>query len=258
VNSLVTANYRRIAKIKVSTPMHISSGLDLEHSLLDQVLKGDIECGYALWRSKQALVVPKSATHRENFEQACELCAEQEWPVVVRSTGGELTPQNEGFLNLSIVLKCKKGQLSIKDSYQVICQAIIQWLAEQNIAGSCSSIDGAFCDGDFNVVVGDQKLVGTAQRWKKITDPAVREDGSDMALLMHAVILCDGDLPSMWNISNAFYKTCNLKPFIIANKHISLSQILNRRGEAFVIKMLDSLDLSLGKYIDDFSEKHFK
>lgn len=258
MNSLVKADYRRIAKIKVPTPMHISSGLDLEQSLLDQVLKGDAQCGYALWRSKQALVVPKSATHRDNFKQACDFCAEQGWPVVVRSTGGELTPQSEGFINLSIVLKCKKGQLSIKESYQVICQSIIQWLAEQNITGSCSSIDGAFCDGDFNVVVDGQKLVGTAQRWKKITDPAVREDGSDMALLMHAVILCDGDLSSMWNISNAFYKTCNLKPFIIDNKHISLSQLLNSGGEGFVIKMLDGLDLSLSKYIDEFSENHFK
>lgn len=258
MNSLVTADYRRIAKIKVSTPMHISSGLDLEHSLLDQVLKGDAQCGYALWRSKQALVVPKSATHRENFEQACDFCETQGWPVVVRSTGGELTPQNEGFINLSIVLKCKKNQLSIKDSYQVICQAIIQWLGQYGIKGSCSSIDGAFCDGEFNVVIDGKKLVGTAQRWKKITNPAVRDDGSDMALLMHAVILCDGDLPSMWNISNAFYKTCNLKPFIVDNKHIALSQVLNDHGESFVLKMLDSLDITLSKYIDDFSDEHFK
>jgi hypothetical protein len=86
----------------------------------------------------------------------------------------------------------------------------------------------------------------------------VRDDGSDMALLMHAVILCDGDLPSMWNISNAFYKTCNLKPFIVDNKHIALSQLLNDHGESFVLKMLDSLDVTLSKYIDDFSDEHFK
>ncbi|MAY42793.1 MULTISPECIES: lipoate--protein ligase family protein [unclassified Neptuniibacter] len=247
-----------IGRIKIPSPMEITLGLDLEQELLDQVLKGEFECGYLLWRSKQALVVPKSATHKDNYFEACQHCEGEGWPVVVRSTGGELTPQTESFINLSLVIKCKKNQLSIRDSYLVICNALIKWLAENGITGRCSSIDGAFCDGDFNVVVDGRKLVGTAQRWKKVTDPKVRADGSDMALLMHAVILCDGDLPAMWEISNTFYKTCNLKPFIIEDKHISLAKLLDQSGEEFVLKMLDGLDHSLGEYIEQFSAEHFK
>lgn len=259
VNDTALAHsFGHIAKIKKDTPIDIRLGLDLEQQLIDQVLSGEIDCGYALWRSKPALVVPKSATHRENFEQACTLCEKQGWPVVVRSTGGELTPQSEGFINLSIALKTKKKELSIKDSYLIICNAIMQWLAEQNIDSSYSAIDGAFCDGDYNVVINGQKLVGTAQRWKKITDPIVRADGSDMAILMHAVILCDGDLPSMWNISNTFYQACNLPPFIKNEKHISLAQLFNSTGEIFVSNILNSLDKSMSQYIEELTATHFR
>lgn len=251
-------DYGSMSKIKIPTPMNIQAGLDLEQHLLDQVLTGEISSGYALWRSQQALVVPKSATHREHYAEACRFCETLGWPVVARSTGGELTPQSEGFINLSLVIKCKRKQLNIKDSYHIICDAIMQWLANYKIQSHCSSIDGAFCDGDFNIVIGNQKLVGTAQRWKKITDPLTRADGSDMAILMHAVILCDGDLPAMWDISNTFYKTCNLEPFIKGNKHTSLAQLFNKGGEDFVLEMLDSLDSSMSKYIDTLLSQSFK
>ncbi|UTW04004.1 lipoate--protein ligase family protein [Amphritea atlantica] len=252
MNSLAINGRRQIAKIKRNTPVDITEGLELEQHLFDQVLTGQVQCGYALWRSKQALVVPKSATNRSNFQQASDYCAEQGWPVVVRSTGGELTPQNDGFINLSLVIKCKKGQMSIRDSYLVICNAILGWLAENGIKGECSAIDGAFCDGDFNVVIDGRKIAGTAQRWKKIISPVASTDGRDMALLMHAVILCDGDLPVMWNISNAFYEKCQLNPFIIEGKHTSLAKLMNQSGDHFVLKSLAGFDSYLNNYIERY------
>ncbi|WP_299199428.1 lipoate--protein ligase family protein [uncultured Amphritea sp.] len=252
MNSLTISGRSQIAKIRMRTPVDITHGLELEQQLLDRVLSGQVQCGYALWRSQQALVVPKSATNRSNFQAASDYCAAQGWPVVIRSTGGELTPQSEGFINLTMAIKCKKGQMSIRDSYLVICNAILGWLSDNGIQGRCSSIEGAFCDGDFNVVVGEQKIAGTAQRWKKITNPLASTDGSDTALLMHAVILCDGDLAAMWNISNQFYEKCQLTPFIVEGKHISLAQLMNKSGESFVLKSLDGLDAYLNNYIEKY------
>ncbi|MDO6563753.1 lipoate--protein ligase family protein [Amphritea sp. 1_MG-2023] len=252
MNSLALKGRSQIAKIKLNTPVDINEGLALEQTLLDQVLSGQVSCGYALWRSQQALVVPRSATNRPNFQAASDYCAEQGWPVVIRSTGGELTPQSEGFINLTMAIKCQKGQMSIKESYQVICNGILGWLSTNGIQGGCSAIEGAFCDGDFNVVIDGQKIAGTAQRWKKITNPLGLEDSRDMALLMHAVILCEGDLPTMWGISNAFYEKCQLNPFIVANKHISLAQIMNQSGEQFVLRSLDGLDSYLNRYIEKY------
>ncbi len=252
MNSLTLNGRSQVAKIRRNTPADIADGLALEQTLLDQVLSGRVQCGYALWRSKPALVVPKSASHRRNFQAASDHCAEQGWPVVIRSTGGELTPQSEGFINLTMAIKCKKGQMSIRDSYRVICNAILGWLAGYGIQGECASIAGAFCDGDFNVVIDGRKLAGTAQRWKKITHPKAGADGRDMALLMHAVILCDGDLPVMWDISNQFYEQCQLNPFIVAGKHISLAELMNQSGENFVLRSLDGLDAYLNNYIEKY------
>lgn len=252
MNNLAISRLSNVAKVKLNKPVDIAVGLDLEKELLEKVLNGQVQCGYALWRSKQALVVPKSATNRQNYQQACDFCTDQGWPVVVRSTGGELTPQNEGFINLSMVIKCQKNQMSIRESYLVICNAILGWLSKNGIKGECSSIDGAFCDGDFNVVIDGQKIAGTAQRWKKIANPQACADGSDTALLMHAVILCDGDLPAMWKISNAFYEKCQLPPFIVDGKHTSLAKQMNRSGEHFVLRSLEGLDAHLNNYIERF------
>lgn len=43
---------------------------------------------------------------------------------------------------------------------------------------------GSFCDGAWNLSVGDQKLVGTAQRWRPVR-------GGHPRVLAHALILID-------------------------------------------------------------------
>lgn len=229
--------------------MSIQDGLELEHRLLEQVASGQIRSGYAIWRSHQALVVPRSATHKPGFERASRYCAAKGWPVVVRSTGGELTPQTKGFINLSMVVRCNGVKTGIRESYFVICQPLIQWMAAMGIHAYCSYVDGAFCDGDFNLVVNGKKIAGTAQRRKRLKTPGAAQAKDDTAMLLHAVILCDEDLDRIWKVSNDFYKACQLPPFIIGDRHVCLSDLTNQHGESFIQKVMQSLDAVVRRHV---------
>lgn len=236
-------------------PVEITTGLQMEEDIYSEISNREVDLGYFLWRSKKALVVPRSATRKEKFELASEKSARRGWPVVVRSTGGELTPQCESFFNLSIFLRCKDKQISIKESYLIICSAIIGWLKEMGIQGDCASIDGAFCDGDFNVNIDGKKLVGTAQRWRKVKSDASSVD--EKALLLHAVILCDGDINSLFDISNEFYEMCGTDPFIVKDKHVSLGQIMESDVPDFVVDKMSNFNTYMDKYIGELAEKYY-
>lgn len=233
---------KRLTKIE---PVDITEGLEIESDFYDQVCKGDIDLGYFLWRSKKALVVPRTAIRKKNFDMACDVSKRKSWPVVVRGTGGELTPQCESFFNLSIFIRCKDITIGINESYGVICELLVGWLKQQGIKADCHSIDGAFCDGEFNVNIDGKKIAGTAQRWRKIkTKSSVKEE---KALLLHAVFLCDGDLDAMWKICNQFYRHCDVEPFIESEKHTSLAHVLNLSGDDFVVNKVESLK----EYLDE-------
>lgn len=232
-------------------PMTIQEGLEIEQQLLQRVVSGHERHGYAIWRSHQALVVPRSATHKPGFELASRYCESQGWPVVVRSTGGEMTPQTSGFINLSMVVRCNGAKTGIRESYSLICQPLIQWMADMGIHAYCSHVDGAFCDGDFNLVVNGKKIAGTAQRRKRLksTAPTNHEDA---AILLHAVILCDEGLERIWKISNEFYKACQLPPFIIGDRHICISNITKQHGEPFIKGAMSGLDEVVRQHISMF------
>ena len=233
----------KVKKFVRYDPLEIIAGLEMEESLFNAISQGELEIGYFLWRSKRALVVPRSTTRKANFEFAVLESTKNGWPVVVRSTGGELTPQCESFINLSIFIKRTEEQISIRESYMIICSAIIGWLNEMGVQAQCSSIDGAFCDGDYNVNVAGKKLAGTAQRWRKV-------NSGHRALLLHAVILCDGDVDHLLDISNRFYRVCGVDPFIEKDKHVSLGQLLGNSSPQFVDEKMQSFGRFMDQYID--------
>ncbi len=253
MNSNVVLKTDRVAKVVVPQPVNIATGLDLEKKLMDAVMTGASDKGYLLWRSRRALVVPRSATHKPGFTDATTYCDAQGWPVITRSTGGELTPQDPGFINLSMVVKLNKNQLSIKGSYELICDVMSRWLKKYGIQSEYGSVKGAFCDGDYNLVVDGKKIAGTAQRWQRIRDAKVVSRGGDTALLIHAVILCDGPLQEMWQICNQFYEHCELPPFIKDDCHLTLAQLMGQQGEYFVQKVMNDLADVMSHYIDQLN-----
>lgn len=134
-----------------------------------------------LWKSAApTLVLPERFARAPGFDATAAACAASGWPVVPRRTGGGITPQGPGVLNLAIAFRAGTGRArTIRASYAAICEPLCEALAEFGITAAPAPVAGSFCDGDYNLAVGGRKLVGTAQRW--------RAD----ACLAHALILTD-------------------------------------------------------------------
>ena len=149
----------------------IEAGLQAEQDLLASVCAGESEFGLLFWQpSDQALVMPRRLNRLPGFDAATEVSAAAGWPVLLRDTGGEPVPQSATTINIALVYAPPRseGDLNrIESGYRRLCDPICQLLDELGGTSSLGEIDGAFCDGRFNVNLDGRKMVGTAQRWRQ-------------------------------------------------------------------------------------------
>jgi len=195
-----------------------AEGLAAELRLLDGVARDQFALGVVIWQTSYALVVPSSMTRRPHFNSAALKSAEAGWPVYARQTGGGTVPQGPGVLNLAISFRGRPSQdLSLRAAYQTICAPIIAALAPIGINADYAPVPGSFCNGDFNLAVAGQKLVGTAQRWRRISSTP-----GEIAVLAHALILYDLPLAPAVSAINAFHKPLGLNTDIQAGAHTTI------------------------------------
>lgn len=195
-------------------------GLAGEQQLLERVVNGRIERGFMLWRSRRALVVPAAMSRLPGFALAGERLARRGWPLVQRQTGGDLTVQSPHLLNVAAVFTLEPGPGAIDRAYRRLCQPLIAALAELDITAYCGSVPGAFCDGDYNLVVNGRKLAGTAQRWRKVAGKP------QQAVLAHAAILCDEDDGELCRLTNDFYRYCQQPQRVAEDRHVTVAHLL--------------------------------
>jgi len=152
-------------------------------AMLDSVVGSGVATAM-LWQARAAaLVLPDRFTRDAPFAAAAEASAARGWPVVARKTGGGITPQGPGVINLALCFQGAPGQSrSILSSYAKIVDPRRAAFATRGIAAEATPVEGSCCDGDYNLAVDGRKSVGTAQRWR------------GTSCLIHALVLTDIDL----------------------------------------------------------------
>lgn len=172
-----------------------------------------------LWQAEEnAIVVPRPWARRSGFEAACERADAKSWPVLTRPSGGGAVPQGPGTLNLTMVAPVAPG-LGPVDCYRELCGAVAEALSRFSITTDFGRVDGALCDGAWNVTAGGRKLVGTAQRWRP------NPQGLAVALMHGAIMLERPDGP-FWPVLAHIEKTagsaCQPQPDV----HAALRDLL--------------------------------
>ncbi|GAA0415890.1 protein ligase [Cocleimonas flava] len=199
----------------------IDEALADEQQLLEDIVAGTDESACFIWSANQCLVVPYKLTHNKYFEEAVKASESLGWPVYVRQTGGGITPQGPGILNISLGLANTTGRpFSIAESYGIICDPIIDELASQDIKGYCSSVPGAFCDGDYNVVVDGRKLVGTAQRRSR-----VKGQNGQQALFAHALLIYEANIKEITKAVNQLNSLLKLEQRVDSDAHCNFETL---------------------------------
>ena len=209
----------------IPTSLTIEAGLQAEQDLLASVCAGDAEFGLLFWQpSDRALVMPRRLNRLPGFDHACEVSAAAGWPVLLRETGGEPVPQSAATINIALVYAPPRseGDLNrIETGYRRLCDPISQLLDELGGTASLGEIDGAFCDGRFNVNLDGRKMVGTAQRWRQ------SQGGQRPVGLVHGAMLMDNERESMVAAVNRFNEACGLEQRVRAQSHIALHEKFN-------------------------------
>ncbi|AUG04622.1 lipoate--protein ligase [Pseudomonas sp. 09C 129] len=214
----------------------VEAGLQAEQDLLAQVCSGDQEYGLLFWQpSDRALVMPRRLSRLPGFEQACDALAASGWPVLLRETGGEPVPQSAATVNIALVYappRSEGDQNRIETGYRRLCQPICDLLSELGGEPSLGEVEGAFCDGRFNVNLNGRKMVGTAQRWRQ------SKGGTRPVGLVHGALLLDDERETMVAAVNRFNQACGLEQRCHAESHIALHEAFTAPN---VIERLDTL-----------------
>jgi len=166
--------------------------------------------------------MPKRLARLPGFESARVGLATHGWPILLRETGGEPVPQSASTVNIALVyapLSSEGDQGRIETAYQRLCQPICDLLTELGGVASLGEIEGAFCDGRFNVNLNGRKLVGTAQRWRQ------SQGGQRPVGLVHGALLLDNERESMVASVNRFNGLCSLEQRCRAQSHIALHEV---------------------------------
>ena len=201
-----------------------------------EITVGDGAPRFAIWRTPQALIVPRGMPGRANFDAAAAGAEEQGWPVFERDTGGDLTPQTPGIVNLSLVFRMDGDRPSIETAYRRLTAPVLAFLkSEFGLDATTQAVPGAFCDGAYNIAVGGKKLGGTAQRWRLLTAkdvaPAVADGAAHTpatpasAVLAHVALLCTIDLAPAIGMLNTFYRDLGLERRVDLDKHVTLAAL---------------------------------
>lgn len=200
----------------------VEAGLQAEQDLLATVCTGDQDFALLFWQpSDRALVMPRRLSRLPGFDAACVASAENGWPVLLRETGGEPVPQSAATINIALVYAPPRREGDhgrIETAYRRLCDPICTLLAELGGKASLGEVEGAFCDGRFNVNLDGRKMVGTAQRWRQ------SKGGQRPVGLVHGALLLDDERESMVQAVNRFNEVCGLEQRVRAASHIALHE----------------------------------
>lgn len=193
----------------------VGRGLEAELSMLNEVALGGAPASALLWEAAvPALVLPSRFARYPGFDAASGRLTAAGWPVITRATGGGITPQGPGVINVALAFRPPPETASIKDGYAAICDPLIEAFGSLGILAGAGAVAGSFCDGDYNLEVAGRKIVGTAQRWRRGT------------VLAHALILVDLDLAGAVAAAQALADGLDLGDRYNADVHTSVADLL--------------------------------
>lgn len=164
-----------------------------------------------------ALVIPESWTRRDGVRAAEAPLAAAGWPLVARASGGGAVPQGPCTLNLAVVLPLAPG-FRIETGYHLICGMLSEALTRFEIDADTGPVEGAFCDGAWNITVGGRKLAGTAQRW--------RAGNGTGAALLHAALQLAPLPASAWAALDTLHQVAGLSGGPCPQAHATLADLI--------------------------------
>ncbi|MHC6527418.1 lipoate--protein ligase family protein [Vibrio proteolyticus] len=159
-----------------------------ESELLSQVQSGALSQVLLLWQAKSPTVVLPAGKKWPRTAELDSAIARLGWKLVERKTGGAPVPQLPGIINLSHIYHWPDNQpYDIKAAYLHLCDVLKRFFTQFGVSTDIHATPGSYCDGDYNLNIDGQKVVGTAQR-------VLLKKGGGQVVLAQACILLQANL----------------------------------------------------------------
>ncbi len=192
-----------------------------EMALLGQVSDAPAKRFLWFWSAPQSLVAPRKLGSKPRFRDAAVELAKDGWPVFLRGTGGDVTPQGPGIVNVTHVYAGSTSRTFDLDAeYDRLCTPIETALGP---GASRGWQPGAFCDGAHNVQWSGRKFAGTAMRFRPC-----RADRSRHAVMAHALLLIEPPSAAAIAAINRFLSALHEPRVIDPAAHTGLPPALDK------------------------------
>lgn len=186
-----------------------------------------------LWQSPQCLVAPRKLGLLPGFEGVARDLAAQGWPVHLRGSGGDVTPQGPGIVNVTHVYTSPPTKrFDLDGEYGRLCAPIETALGQGATRGWQP---GAFCDGAHNVQWNGLKFAGTAMRFR----PSRAAPGC-YAVMAHALMLFEPPSAQAITMLNRFLEGLDQGRVIERAAHTGLPSGVTAR--AFVARLVAAFE----------------
>lgn len=197
------------------TQLPAEAALAGEIAMLDAVSADPNRALWGLWQSPQSLVAPNGFHRKPGMAQACAMSADRGWPVASRCTGGDVTPQGVTIANVTLCYALPQDHApNIAATFDMLCAPVFDLLGPRAGYGF---VDGAFCDGAYNITCNGLKFAGTAQRFRRCAG-----DASRIAVLSHAIFVLAVPTAACIEAINAFLADLGEPRTIQRSRHIGL------------------------------------
>ncbi|WP_332634612.1 lipoate--protein ligase family protein [Halalkalibacter flavus] len=115
------------------------------------------------WVHHQTIVLGIQDSRLPDIDSGRTYLESKGYRVIVRNSGGLAVVLDDGVLNLSLILKEKKG-FSIDAGYELMYDLIKKMFASFHVQIDAYEIVGSYCPGSFDLSIGGKKFAGISQR----------------------------------------------------------------------------------------------
>lgn len=201
--------------------MSVTQALEWEKQALRKVLI-DQTPRFLIWEPLDNVMVLPASSKWLVAPELTNHMAKLGWQLEQRKTGGSPVPQAAGVLNLSMIYPWPSElELSPSKSYQLLIDILQMWLSNYGVTAETGEVNGAYCNGAFNLSINNKKFIGTAQR---ISRTSAVSSKRKTGVLAHAFILIDPNITNLVDAVNQCYRQSGHSDIFSQDAMTSLSE----------------------------------
>lgn len=192
-------------------------GYALDTAIAEHVARGRVPPTLRIWRPGRCLALGRFDTRLPRYREAvARLRAQGVW-VLRRPSGGQAVWQDENFVNVSLIVPVPQGRrLGIPEAYRAYLAGVQRGLSFLGVETEFRRVEGAFCDGPYDLAVGGRKLMGTAQIQKR------------GVVVVHGTMPVWGGIPETIRWVSRFYAQAGQPTPLREETMVTLAELLDR------------------------------